>query len=128
MSRVTNVILLTSIVDVLIHTIDTVNTNLVNHLPFKHITTVNSEKNLEVGIYIAAFNHLHVPDLIQAIESVKWHRPNQLQLLIKPDRAQGGKFEEIRLDLEQAPPPRAPCTLATPQTPFGPSRNRPPQP
>jgi hypothetical protein len=98
MSRVTNVILITSMPDAYANIIENINAQLseIGHLPFKQITDTDSEKNLEAGIYVAAFNYLNVPSLVQIVSSTKWYRPSQVQLFIKSDTAV--KFGDTKLD------------------------------
>lgn len=111
-------------------TVDAVNANLAKatrHLSFTHILNVDSEKNLEVGLYVAAFNYLRLSNLIKAIEDVEWHRPGEVQLLVKPDRdGEGGKFEDIELTLKQAPQP-TPYLLRMPYFPRGLNPDRTPR-
>ena len=40
-------------------------------------------KNLEVNIFIGAYNHLNLNDLIQHMSTIDWEEPEDVQVIVK---------------------------------------------
>lgn len=50
-------------------------------------------KSMEVAVYVAAFNHLDERALLEAIRSVRWEEPANVQLLLR--RQEEDRFTEV---------------------------------
>jgi hypothetical protein len=54
---------------------------------------LGGEKNLEANLFVAAFNYMPLPKLVDAVRSANWNAPDLVQLFIKDD--DDDRFHEV---------------------------------
>ena len=54
---------------------------------------LGGEKGLEANLFVAAFNYMPLPKLVDAVRSAKWYAPDCVQLFIKDE--DDDRFHEV---------------------------------
>lgn len=99
MSHVTSVILTTSLLDgPLDDDRDTAAEQLGTVLGFERLgDRAGGNKKMQAEVWLAAFNHLDLPGLVQKLRALPWVEPQSVQLFVKCEHDEG--FAEYPLAL-----------------------------